>query len=95
VALPITLGETQSIRLSQDAEGRLRRFGGEGRGGGGKRCFALVIFCFDVIVEQRLKGGGQFVVISFQRCEMLAVDVNGAAWRLSRARQADTDVGGF
>src|ERR1700735_16750 len=82
-------------QLSEDAKRRLCWFRGERRGRGRKRRFTLVIFRLDVIVEQSLEGRRQLVVISFQRGEMLAVDVNRAARRLSSTGQADSDVGGF
>ncbi len=72
--------------LGEDAEGGLYGLGRKGRGGGGQRRFALVIFRFDVIVEQLLKRCGEFVVIPFQRGEMLAVDVNRDTAVLRRCR---------
>src|ERR1700730_363538 len=57
-----------------------RRGNGSGWGGRrGQRRFALVKFCCDVIIHQRLKRGGKFVVGAFERLEMLAIDVHRAA----------------
>src|SRR5579875_450343 len=51
-------------------------------------------FCFDVVVEEFLEGGGELVVGAFEGDEFFAVDVDGAAWLFAGAGKADADVGG-
>src|SRR6185437_9345390 len=70
------------------------------------RCAEIFILCCrdrlafgvlrgDVVVYELLKSNRKFVVGTFERSEFLAVDVNGAARRLTRSGKTDADVCGF
>src|SRR5262249_2484812 len=60
--------------------------------GGGS---ASGVLALDVVIDQTLEVGGELVVGSAQRGDMLAVDEHRAARLLARARQADADAGGL
>src|ERR1700737_2871489 len=49
----------------------------------------------DVVVDQRLKGRGQLIIVAFQGYIFLAVDVDGAARGFPSAREADANVSGL
>src|SRR5690242_17201726 len=53
------------------------------------------VFFGDVVVDEGLEGGGEFVVSAFERNVLFTVNVDRAARGFTGAGQADADVGGF
>src|SRR5262245_17415116 len=58
-------------------------------------CGFAGVFFGDVVVDEGLEGGCEFVVGAFERNVFLAIDVHGAARRFAGARQAYANVCSF